>query len=38
MEHDDQNKKMTFSTMAAKLGFVSYVILLIIIVSIFIAG
>ena len=38
MEHDDLNKKTAFSTVAAKLGFVSYVILLIIIVSIFIAG
>lgn len=38
MEHHDHNKKMSFSAVGAKLGFMSYVMLVVIIVLIFTAG
>lgn len=38
MEHDDQQQKMTFSTAGAKLGLLAYVILILIVAVIFIAG
>lgn len=39
MEHDDhKQQKMTFSTAGAKLGFLSYVMLALVIAFIFILG
>jgi hypothetical protein len=38
MEHHDHNKKMSFSTVGARLGFMSYAMLVLLIVLIFTAG
>lgn len=38
MEHDDHKQQMTFSTAGAKLGLLAYIVLILIVTSIFIAG